>query len=129
MTGPFLKLTALAAAAALLALTVKKQTPEISLAITIAGCCAAAVLAFSYVEPLMRMVRTLSEQAGLHLALAVPLYKTLGISLLTRVCAAVCRDAGQEALSRITEIGGGLLCLCLSLPLLEAVLELLEQML
>ncbi|MBQ9374162.1 MAG: stage III sporulation protein AD, partial [Oscillospiraceae bacterium] len=47
----------------------------------------------------------------------------------TQTASAVCQDAGQSALAKLLELGGGLLCLVAALPLLEAVLDLLEDLL
>ena len=129
MIGSFLKLTALAAAAAILALTIRKQTPELSLALTAAACCAVCLLALPFVKPVLELARRLSEKTGLAGELTAALWKTAGISLLSGICAAVCEDAGQSALSRLVQSCGGLLCLCLSLPLLEAALALMEKLL
>ena len=65
MIGSFLKLTALAAAAAILALTIRKQTPELSLALTAAACCAVCLLALPFVKPVLELARRLSEKTGL----------------------------------------------------------------
>lgn len=129
MIGTFFRITAVAASVAILAAAIKKQTPELSLALVLAACCAAGMLVFSAAEPLVRMMKTLSEKAGLAPDLSAALYKILGISLLARISAAICQDAGQSALARIVETGGGLLCVCLALPLLEEVLELIESLL
>ena len=129
MIGTFFRLTALAAAAAVLAVAVRKQTPELSLALVIAACCVAGMLVLSFAEPLVDTVKALSEKAGLSANLAAALYKILGIGLLTGISADICLDAGQSALAKLIETGGGLVCVCLSLPLLQAVLELIEELL
>ena len=129
MIGLFLRLAALAAAAAVLALTVKKQQPELALVLSLAGCCAAWAAVLRFAEPLAETARSLWEKADLPDELGASLLKCLGVSLLARMCAAVCRDAGQSALAGVVETGGSLVCLCLSLPLLRAVLGLIEELL
>ena len=127
--NPFLKLFAAAAAAAVLALSLRKQSPELALLVSAAGCAGAAWLILDWFSPVLDLGRSLCERAGLDADLVDPLWKTAGIGLLTQTASALCADAGQSALAKLVEIGGGLLCLVLSLPLLESVLDLIGDLL
>ena len=51
------------------------------------------------------------------------------MTLLTEITASVCADAGQSALAKLVELGGGILCVAVSLPLLQALLALIEELL
>ena len=124
-----LRLSGLALAAALLALTVKKQTPELALTLSLCACAMGAGLVLSYARPLVELARELAERAGLEPELTSPLWRCLGMGLLTELASALCADAGEGALAKIVELGGGLLCLVISLPLLQAVLALIRELL
>ena len=80
-------------------------------------------------RPVLELCRSLANRAELDGSLTAPLWKCLGLGLLTEVSAAVCADAGQAALAKLIELGGGLLCVVVSLPLLQAVLALIEELL
>ena len=120
------QLSALAMVAALLTVVIKKQSPELSLVLTLCACSLGAGLLLSYVEPVLSLACSLAERAQLDGKLTAPLWKCLGLGLLTEISSAVCTDAGQSALAKLVELGGGLLCLVVSLPLLQAVLALIE---
>ena len=124
-----LKLTALGLTAALLALVVKKQSPELALALSLCACALGAGLLLKGIVPVLNLARSLADRAELEGSLTAPLWKCLGLGLLTELAAAVCADAGQSALAKLVELGGGLLCLVVSLPLLQAVLALIEELL
>ena len=124
-----LKLTALGLTAALLALVVKKQSPELALALSLCACALGAGLLLKGIVPVLNLARSLADRAELDGSLTAPLWKCLGLGLLTELAAAVCADAGQSALAKLVELGGGLLCLVVSLPLLQAVLALIEELL
>lgn len=123
------KLPALALTAALLTLVVKKQSPELGLALTLCACALGAGLLLSWAKPVMSLAISLADRAELEDRLTAPLWKCAGLGLLTEISAAVCADAGQSALARLVELGGALLCLAVSLPLLQAVLALIEELL
>ncbi len=122
------RLTALALTAALLTLVVKKQSPELALALTLCACALAAVFLLDGLTPILQLARRLSEKAELDPSLAGALWKCLGLGLLTELSAAICADAGQSALAKLVELGGGILCLTVCLPLLQAVLALIEEL-
>ena len=123
------KLSALALTAALLTLVVKKQSPELSLALTLCACALGAGLLGVVLEPILELAASLARRAGLDETLTAPLWKCLGLGLLTELTASVCADAEQSALAKLVELGGGLLCLLAALPLLQAVLALIEGLL
>ena len=126
MTAP-LKLSALALAAALLCLTLKKQSPELGLALSLCALALGAGLILSALKPVLNLAASLARRAELEEGLTAPLWKCMGLGLLTELTASVCADAGQNALAKLVELGGGILCLAASLPLLQAVLALVEE--
>ena len=123
-----LQLPVLALTAALLTLTLKKHSPELSLALSLCACVLGILVLIDWFTPLLRLAKSLEERADLGESLTAPLWKCLGIGLLTEVSSALCTDAGQAALAKLVELGGSVLCLVVSLPLLQAVLALIEEL-
>jgi len=127
MAAP-LKLSALALAAALLCLGLKKQSPELALALSLCALALGAGLILQAVKPILNLAQSLALRAELEGSLTAPLWKCMGLGLLTELSASVCADAGQNALAKLVELGGGILCLAASLPLLQAVLALITEL-
>ena len=100
----------------------------ICITLTLCACALGAGLILSYVRPILTLAKSLAERAELDGTLTAPLWKCLGLGLLTEISASVCDDAGQSALAKLVELGGGLLCIVASLPLLQAVLALIEEL-
>ncbi len=119
---------ALCVIGALLAVVVKRGSPETALLVTLAA--AAVVLLFlsSALEELTDFLRELAENSGVSLALFGPLYKTVAIALVVKVGAGLCRDAGESALGAVVETAGAVCALLVALPLLRAVLTLLLEL-
>jgi len=124
-----LKLFGLGLVTALLALVVRKQAPELALTLSLCACAVGVGLILSWVEPILDLARDLARRADLDPELTTPVLRCLGLGLLTELSAAVCADAGQSALAKLVELGGGVLCLAVSLPLLQAMLALVEELL
>lgn len=125
----WVRLFALALCTTVLTLTVRKQTPELGLLLTLSGCVAAAVLIVPWLTDLLSLIGELGEKAGLESEILEPMWKVIGIGLLTQIASSVCTDAGQTSLSKLMELGGGLLALCAAGPLLRAMLALIEELL
>lgn len=124
----FLQLSALALITVVLVLVVQKHNHAIAFALAVAGCCVCGVLLCELASPVLDFLTQLAETAGIDDAMLSPLLKTVGIGLLTQFSADVCSDAGQNALAKIAQTGGTVLCICLSMPLLQAVLSLVQSM-
>ena len=69
----------------------------------------------------------LLSQCGLDSALYLPVCKAVGVAVVVRITAALCRDAGQSALAAKVEIAGAVLTLAVCLPLFEQVLDLITE--
>jgi stage III sporulation protein AD len=66
------------------------------------------------------------QLTDLPLTLFVPVVKVTAIALVARFSCALCADAGQSALSSLLAAAGTLCALVCALPLMEALLEMVE---
>lgn len=106
----------------------KKSNRELALLLSLAACVLVAVLLLSLAEPIIAFLGKLRSLSGLDQATMTPLLKTLGVGILTQICATVCADSGENALAGLIEVCGSVLALYVCLPLLEAVIEMVETM-
>lgn len=122
------QIVAAAVAGALCAAVVKKQVPDLALVVTLCAVTLILLAAVTALEPVRELMDALGEQAGLSAAVLAPVVKTVGIALLTRVCAELCRDAGESGIAAAVEIAGGGCALLVCLPLFHGVLELILEL-
>lgn len=123
-----IRIAVLCVVGALLAVTVKRGSPEQALLLVL-GC--AVLVLLSLAEPLQELMEffaALGERSGVAAELFVPLYKTIGIALAVKLGGEVCRDAGEAALAAAVEMAGAVCALLVSLPLLRAVLSMLLEL-
>lgn len=123
------QVAALAVVGALCAAAVKKQTSDLALVITLCAAALILTVAMGALRPIRELMDALAERAGLSAAVLSPVVKTVGVSLLTRVTAELCRDAGEGGIASAVEIAGGVCALLVCLPLFEAVLGLILDLL
>ena len=124
----FLQAAAIVVITVVLTSLLKKTNRELALLLTLAACILIGVFFMRLAEPIVDFLSKLRNLAGLDKTLMTPMLKTIGIGFLTQISATVCADAGENAIAKLVEICGGVLALYVALPLLEAVLDMVEQM-
>ena len=122
-------LAAAGMAAALCGVVVRQKSPELSILLVLTAC----VLLLWNTLPFFETIRTLLEEltalGDLSPVLLRPMVKTVGLSLVTRLSASLCRDAGEGGIAAFLEVAGGAAAVAAALPLMEMVLDLVMDLL
>ena len=122
------KVTAFAVIAALCAVTVRKQAQELAMVLILAAVTGILISCIGLFGAIRDLLDRLIEATGLSPAVAAPVIKTVGISVLTRFGSEVCKDAREGGLATAVEIAGTAAALCLAAPLLQMVLDLITEL-
>lgn len=123
-----LQTAAICVLAAVLALLLKKESPQMGLLLTLAAATAAFLFLMNQLGELLDFLRELSTVGDIGQELLSPLYKTIGIALVVKIGGNLCRDAGESALAAVIETTGAVCALLVSLPLLRTVLATLMEL-
>ena len=115
--------------AALLGLVLRRGSPEVTLLLALSAAAAVLLALGQPLGELLAFLDSLTAQAGVSAALFRPLYKIVGIALVIKVGGGLCRDAGESALASVLELAGTVCALLTARPLLQAVLELIGELL
>lgn len=124
-----MKVAAAAIVAAVCAVVVRKQAPEIGLVLAVGAAALILLYCSGALSAAAMMMDKLVETGGLSSQVVEPVLKTTGIAIVTRLAADFCRDAQEGGLASAVELAGTVLALLMVLPLMTAVLELLTQLL
>lgn len=108
---------------------VRKQAPEIALVLTLCAAVAVLMAVSGDLGLLVGYIQRLAQAGGISQELIAPVMKTTGIAMLCRFTAEFCRDAKENGLASAVELAGTILGLVAAMPLLQGVLELLEELL
>jgi stage III sporulation protein AD len=110
-----------------LGLAMSKQGKDITLLLSVAGCCMALVVTVNYLKPVVQFVEQLKSVANLNGNMLKIMLKSVGIGLVAEIAAMICNDSGNSALSKAVQILAVAAVLWLSIPLMTELLELVEQ--
>lgn len=122
-----LKVVAIGILACVLGVSVKKENPTGTLLVSVAAAVVILLFTMSMLAPVKQFIDDLAEAAGLSPSVLAPLYKTLGIAIITKVTAEACEDAKEKAFGIYVEIAGAAAALYVSLPLLSAVFKMISS--
>ena len=112
-----------------LSLMLYRGAPEIGLLLAIAATLLILVLGMQVMFSILDFARMLQYAAALSPALLMPVFQTLGIGILTKLSAEVCRDAGQGAIAGAIELSGTIAAIYIALPLMQMVFEMIGRLL
>ena len=124
----FWKAAAAVLLAVVLGLSLGKQK-DIGVLLTMAECCMVAMIAISYLEPVLDFLRELETLGDLQGDMLGILLKAVGIGLVSEIAGLVCADAGNGSLGKMLQMLGSAVILYLSLPIFTAMLELIREIL
>ena len=123
------KIVALCLIGIVLILLLQKSHPEIAILLALSICGGVLLYSLSGMKAILALLEQMSLAGGLSEDLLRPLVKTVGIALVSRVGAELCRDANQGALATVVETVGAFSAIVVAIPLFAAVWELLRGML
>lgn len=123
-----LKALALAMTAGVFALTLEKGAPGVSLLLGIAAMVLILLLSMEVLSPAIHYFQDLCLALGVTGLYVSPLLKCLTIAIVTNLGVSLCKDAKQNGAASALETAGTAAALCAALPLLEAFLSMLEDL-
>lgn len=129
MTEVMIKVAAGAVTAALCATVVRRGAPELGFLLALAAGVWVLWTVADSLTVVTAWMKGLCELAGLEDWLIEPVFKTVILSILTRLTAEVCRSAGESGMAAFVETAGTILALAVALPLVGGVLKMMEGML
>lgn len=124
----FLQAAAGVLIAVVLCAVLSRQGKEITLLLSLAVCCMVLLAAAAYLEPVVALIGTLKDAAQLDGDLFGVILKAVGIGLIAELASLICADSGNGALGRAIEILAAAVILWLSVPLMTALLELVQRL-
>lgn len=125
----FLQAAAGIMAAVIMWIILSKQGKEYALLLSVGACCLVLLVMFRFLEPVLDLLKQLQTLGNLQPEWLSVMLKTVGIGLVVEMGALICSDAGNAALGKTLQILGAAAVLWLSIPLMNSLMELLQQIL
>ena len=128
MSG-FFQAAALVLVAVVIAIVVGKRSAEISTVLSIAVCVMVITVATKYLKSITEFAAKLQIDSALNSDMTRTLWKLVGISVISDISVMICSDAGNAAMGKALQFLGTAVMLYLSIPMLNTLLELIQEIL
>lgn len=105
------------------------RSKEYAHVLSIGACCLVLCLGLRFAEPIIELLDRLQTMGNLQPDWLSAMLKAVGIGLVVEIGVLICTDAGNAALGKTLQILGTIAILWVSIPLMNALMELLEDIL
>lgn len=122
-----IKIVLLCVAAALMAVALRSQRPEMAAVLAMAAGLVALIMSLPSITTVVDAFSALSERAGLSNGSMQLMLRACGISLICEFASGLCQDAGENTLASRIDFGGRIALLAMSVPLLTSLVERITQ--
>lgn len=115
--------------ALILIIILKQYKPEFAI---YASLIAGAIILFMVMGKLtgvINMLTNLTNKIGVGSSFLKILLKITGIAILTEFAVSICKDSGENAIASKIDLGGKIIIISISIPIITALLELIINIL
>ena len=109
--------------AALLAVVLKEEKPEMAVAISIVTGLVIFVFVITKLNSVMTVLKHFAAKANIDVLYFSTILKVIAIAYITEFGAQICRDAGEGAIAAKVEFAGKVLIMVIAIPILAALMD------
>jgi stage III sporulation protein AD len=120
------KAAAISVTAAILSLVIKKDEPSIALLVGAGAGCVVLLSVLGIVKSISSFLSELAEATGMSSVALSVVVKTVGIGIISRFAADVCKDSGLNSAASATELAASVAAIYIALPLMKTVFQMIE---
>lgn len=112
---------------AALSLVIRNLRPELSMMIPVVISFTVVFCILPYLTAIINEVRSISAGAGIEQRYIDIVFKIIGVSYIASISAELCKDAGENAIAAKIELGGKLIIVFMSLPIVNRLLGIVRE--
>jgi len=124
-----IKIIGVGLTALVIIIIIKQYKPEFAI---YASLIAGAIILFMIMDKLagvINLLTSLTTKASVNTEFIKILLKITGISILTEFAVSVCKDSGETAIASKIDLGGKIIIITMSIPIISSLLELILKIL
>lgn len=114
---------------AVLTVALHRHNGEIAALLGLCGSCLVVIVAVGFFSPVAAFLKRLQQLGSLEQPMLGIVLKVTAVSFTAELASTVCTDSGNSALAKSLQILSTAVILYLSLPMFQALLDLVERIL
>ena len=108
---------------------VRQYKPEFTLYVSLLAGALILLLIMDKLEGIIDLLTTLSNKTAINNDFLTLLIKITGIAFLTEFAVSICKDTGESAIANKVDMGGKVIIVSMSIPIISSLLETVVEIL
>ncbi len=117
------KIIGIAFLAVIIILILKQYRPEFAMYVSILAGALIILMSIGKLEGIINLLTTISTSTKVNGQFLGILLKITGIAFLTEFAVSVCKDSGETAIASKVDLGGKIIMIAISVPIISSLLE------
>lgn len=109
--------------ALIIIILLKQYKPEFVIYVSLIAGAIILFLIMDKLSGIISLLKNLSAKASINNEFLLILIKITGIAFLTEFATSICRDSGETAIANKIDLGGKVLIIAISIPIISTLLE------
>ncbi len=109
--------------ALIIIILLKQYRPEYTIYVSILAGAIILVMMLGKLSAIMNLLTNLSNKMSVNNKFLEVLIKITGIAFLTEFAVSICKDTGETAIASKVDLGGKIIIISMSIPIISALLE------
>ena len=115
--------------ALIIIIILKQYKPEFAIYVSIVAGIIILVMLIDKLASIVNLLSNLTNKTGAGSTFLKILLKITGIAILTEFAVSICKDSGETAIASKIDLGGKIIIISISIPIITALLELIVNIL
>ncbi len=124
-----IKIIGIAFLAVIIILILKQYRPEFAMYVSILAGALIILMSIGKLDGIIQLLNTIATSTKGNGQFLGVLLKITGIAFLTEFAVSVCKDSGETAIASKVDLGGKIIIVAISVPIISSLLETVMQVL
>lgn len=124
-----IKIIGIGLTALIIIIVVRQYKPEFALYISLLAGALILLFVMQKLEGIVDLLTTLANKTAINNEFLTLLIKITGIAFLTEFAVSICKDSGESAIANKVDIGGKVIIVSMSIPIISSLLETIVEVL
>lgn len=118
-----IKIIGIGLIALIIIIIVKQYRPEFTIYVSLVAGALILLMVMDKIGGIIDLLTSLSSKTAINNEFLVLLIKITGIAFLTEFAVSICKDSGEVAIANKVDLGGKVIIISMSIPIIASLLE------
>ena len=109
--------------ALIIIIILRQYKPEFAIYVSIVAGVLILLISISNISGVINLLKDISNRANINSEFLGIILKITGIAILTEFAVSICQDSGEKSIANKIDIGGKVIIITISLPIISSLLE------